>query len=164
MQRVAVMGLCAAVSLVGCGGGNADPKSQDVAVWVLEQGGEMSLVDKSLPVKQKSDLPGEPFGITRIDLKGKKVTDADLEKLSELTNLRELNLYNTRVGDAGLEHLKAIPTLEELELSNTQVTDQGLDTLAEFPSLKKVFLRNTVVTDSAVEELQNRRSDLTIYR
>ena len=44
------------------------------------------------------------------------MTDAGLEHLKGLTQLRVLNLANTKVTDAGLEHLKGLTQLRMLYL------------------------------------------------
>ena len=43
------------------------------------------------------------------------MTDAGLEHLKGLTQLRELNLNDTQVTDAGLEHLKGLTQLQSVE-------------------------------------------------
>jgi len=48
--------------------------------------------------------------IVTVDLRGKQVTDAGLEHLKGLTNLRTLHLQHTQVTDAGVNELKkALP-------------------------------------------------------
>jgi hypothetical protein len=60
---------------------------------------------------------------------GPQVTDAGLEHLKELTDLRRLDLDGSQVTDAGLQRLKGLTNLIQLELSDTQVTDAGLEHL-----------------------------------
>ena len=69
-----------------------------------------------------------------------QVTDAGLEHLKGLANLRVLQLLNTKVTDAGLEHLKGLTSLRDLHLWNTQVTDDGVKELQEaLPNCKARF-------------------------
>ena len=42
-----------------------------------------------------------------------------------------LFLNNTKVTDAGLEHLKGMTNLRKLTLVDTQVTDEGVDKLQQ---------------------------------
>ena len=59
-----------------------------------------------------------------------QVTDAALEHLNEVKNLRYLVLSGSSVTDAELEHLKGLNNLASLELRRTMVTGAGLDRLA----------------------------------
>ncbi len=53
------------------------------------------------------------------------MTDAGMEHLKGLSQLRVLRLDDTPVTDAGLERLKCVTTLELLGLDGTKVTDAG---------------------------------------
>ena len=59
------------------------------------------------------------------------MTDAGLEHLKGLSNLRSLDLSNTGVTDAGLEHLKGLKSLRSLDLRHTKVSDEGVSRLQE---------------------------------
>ena len=74
----------------------------------------------------------------RVVLVGTDVTDAGLEQLKDLTQLRWLDLGGTRITDVGLEHLKGLTQLEVLSLDGTEVdhgrragAPQGLDATPE---------------------------------
>ena len=58
-----------------------------------------------------------------------EVADDDLEVLSGLASLRELNLFDTRITDAGMQHLNGLPELSELSLFDTQVSDARVEEL-----------------------------------
>ncbi len=73
----------------------------------------------------------EPARITRIYLDRTDVTDAGLENLKGLTNLKGLSLDSTQVTDTGLKHLKGLSHLEELSVLNTQVTPEGVKKLQQ---------------------------------
>src|ERR1700687_868381 len=77
--------------------------------------------------------PGKP--IVGVDLKGARITDAELKELKDLKELRELNLFGTPVTDAGLKELKDLKNLQTLSLSYTPVTDAGLE---ELKALKRL--------------------------
>ena len=94
-----------------------------------------------------------------------QVTDAGLEHLKRLTNLHYLTIGNLQVSDAGLKHLKELPNLAELSLDGTLVSDAGLEHLEEMTNLQSVWLRNTQVTDDGVKKLKNALGDhLEIFR
>src|SRR5579872_5181984 len=78
-----------------------------------------------------------------------ELTDAGIEHLTELTEIRSLNLKTTMVSDAGLVFLRKMTKLEVLDLNGTQVTDAGLVNLKDMTSLIALDLSNTEVTDAA---------------
>ena len=57
------------------------------------------------------------------------ITDADLEHLKGLGQLRKLYLGGPGITDHGLEHLKGLNQLQELQLICTAVTDRGTEEL-----------------------------------
>ena len=56
-----------------------------------------------------------------------ELSDAGLQHLEGLTQLRGLSLGDTEVSDAGLEHLKGLAQLQSLNLSSTKVSDAWLE-------------------------------------
>jgi hypothetical protein len=60
-----------------------------------------------------------------VDLGRTKVTDAGLQHLAGLKQLRALDLNNTQVTDAALKHLAGLKQLRELDLFLTKVTAKG---------------------------------------
>ena len=66
------------------------------------------------------------------------MTDAGIQGIEGLTQLRELNLGDTAVGDAGLDRLKGLEQLQLLVLYGTKVTDEGVSRLqAGIPKCEK---------------------------
>ena len=92
--------------------------------------------------------------LTKLDLDGTKVVDADLMQLKRLAQLESLSLNRTNVTDAGLEHLKAMTQLSNLELYETTVSDAGLEHLNGLAQLKFLMLKRTNVTATGVNQLQ----------
>jgi hypothetical protein len=82
------------------------------------------------------------------------VSDAGLEHLKGLTNLRGLAFGYTQVSDAGIEHLKGLTNLRALSLGSTQVTDAGLEHLKGLTNLRQLYLHDTQVTDAGLEHLK----------
>ena len=64
-----------------------------------------------------------------VSIGGANVTEAALEHLKGLTNLKVLWLINTKVTDAGLEHLSGLTNLENLYVIGTKVSDEGVKKL-----------------------------------
>ena len=71
--------------------------------------------------------PNKP--VIEVDLRDTRVTDADLQLLKDLPDLRVLILggtQGTKVTDKGLEHLKGSVNLHRLHLYGTPITAEGL--------------------------------------
>ena len=88
----------------------------------------------------------------------KKVTDAGLVHLKDLTNLQSLSLANTQVTDAALVHLKGMTNLQSLSLADTQVTDAALVHLKGMTNLQSLSLANTQVIDAGLLHLKGMAS------
>ena len=80
-------------------------------------------------VTRDETLPGRP--VVEVDLSRTPITDASLEQLKELKDLRELRLSETPITDAGLKNLKEFKGLEYLDLTGTPITDAGLKDLKQ---------------------------------
>ncbi len=109
---------------------------------------------KLLPALRKLDVGG----IQRVDsgLWGLALTDANLEQIAALTQLRSLNLSGANLNDFGgadrpertlsrtelrdISKLKALVNLEVLDLSNTPVSDDALEALRALPKLRELRL------------------------
>jgi hypothetical protein len=89
-----------------------------------------------------------------LELNDTPVTDAGLEHVGGLDQIQDLYLSRTKVTDAGLRHIRRLTRLQELRLVGTQVTDAGLEHLRELPQLHKLYLANTLVTDSGAKRLR----------
>jgi thiol-disulfide isomerase/thioredoxin len=127
-------------------------------------------------VTRDQTIPGMP--VVGMDLSGTAVTDADLSLLSDLPQLRTLNLHRTGVSDAGLQHLKSLSSLTTLTIGDTRITNAGLKALTgltqlqliglhaarvndegakhlkEFPHLKSLFLSKSDVTDESMKTVK----------
>ncbi|MFN2603553.1 MAG: ankyrin repeat domain-containing protein [Gemmatimonadaceae bacterium] len=84
-----------------------------------------------------------------------QMTDAILERISELDHITTLDLSNSRaVTDRGLSYLARMPQLEEIDLSGCTISDRGLEVLRELPELKTFRLyHQRGITDSGVANL-----------
>jgi hypothetical protein len=89
-----------------------------------------------------------------VDLDGKPATDADLDNLTPLADLKILNLSGSRITDAGLAKLAPLKRLKFLYLFKTDITDAGLEHLKELPRLEVLCLDQTLITDTGVKALE----------
>lgn len=112
------------------------------------------------------------------DLRGRKITAADVQSLSGLifleslrldraelndenvaaiarmSDLTELSLTYTKLSDEGLRDLIRLPKLEKLHLTGVPVTDDGVALLASMSSINELFIRWTKITNDGAERLR----------
>ena len=77
---------------------------EDAIAALLELGAEIERNDEEQVVELKQN--GKNY----------ELTNADLENLRKLTNLKSPKLYNYKITDAGLDHLASLTNLERLTL------------------------------------------------
>ena len=88
-----------------------------------------------------------------VSLNDTGITDEGLKQLARCANLRVLYLHRTRISDKGLRHLAGMSRLETLELSRTPITDAGLKELQGFKNLRQLGLSSSGITDEGLIEL-----------
>ena len=88
-----------------------------------------------------------------MNLGGTTITDAGLEHLKGLTQLRGW-IFGTKSQTGGLEHLKGLTQLGELDIADTKVTDAGLAQLKGLTHLGELNLAGTRITDAGLEHLK----------
>lgn len=137
---------------------------RNVAVWVLNTGGHVTIStgSASTRITRIRDLPDGPLNILAIawDIypgdRNTHVTDTELERLRNLSSLRELDLWASEVTDAGLSSIENLTALERLELNQTKITDAGLKRLERMKNLRHLGLAETNVSPAAVRSLRRR--------
>jgi len=82
------------------------------------------------------------------------VNDDTLIRLAPQTNVTRLYLRGTKITDAGLEHLRGLTQLHKLDLAETQVTDAGIPTLSAIKSLKTLDVSDTRITEQGIAALR----------
>lgn len=115
-----------------------------------------SLFDK----KQLTELTDIKKQIVSLSLAKMPVKDADLKTISELENLRHLNLSFTQITGSTLTELKKLKFLTSLSLSGTNIKAEQLNQLKDFPELKTVFVWKTNTTTTAIEAVQKQISQI----
>jgi Leucine-rich repeat (LRR) protein len=99
--------------------------------------------------------PNHP--VIEVDLSNTGVTNADLQLLKDLPDLRVLILggtQGTKVTDKGLEHLKGSVNLQRLHLYGTPITDEGLVHLKGLTDLRLLNLVGTRVSTDGLKHLK----------
>jgi Leucine-rich repeat (LRR) protein len=99
--------------------------------------------------------PNNP--VIEVDLRNTGVTDADLQLLKDLPDLRVLILggpQGTKVTDKGLEHLKGSVNLQRLHLYGTPITDEGMVHLKGLTDLRLLHIVGTRVSPDGLKHLK----------
>jgi len=91
-----------------------------------------------------------------------KINDSSLTAVSDLTNLRRLQLSNTPITDAGLKKLSRLKELTSLNLVGTPITAKGIIQLRDLKKLKFLYLYKTSVSQSEMEELKKNFPETTL--
>ena len=102
--------------------------------------------------------------IVEIDLAGAHLGPTDLANISNLKNLKKVNLSSSNVTDDELAALEKMEKLEWLNLFSTGITDAGLAHLAGIKTLHRLYLFETKVTDAGVDTLKKASPTLSIDR
>ena len=128
-------------------------------VAVAQRPDERDSVDKIAKLggrfRVDPEKPNNP--VIEVDLRNTGVTDADLQLLKDLPDLRVLILggtQGTKVTDKGLEHLKGSVNLQRLYLYGTPITDEGLVHLEGLTDLRLLHLVGTRVSTDGLKHLK----------
>jgi len=81
------------------------------------------------------------------------ISDAGVKHIAGLTKLQILRFYGAEITDSGLLHLTRLTQLRELRLECTGITDVGLEVLRSLRLLEDLNLANTNLTDAGLEHL-----------
>lgn len=87
--------------------------------------------------------------------KNTDITDAGIETVVRLPNLRGLFLGGSRIADKSLAHLGKNNTIEVLGLGFCDITDEGIQQLRHMPRLTALYLNETHVTQEGIEQLKS---------
>ena len=80
-------------------------------------------------------------------------TDAGLEQLKDLPQLRALELHASRFTDASLSHLKGLAQIEQLNLMDTAVSGEGLEQLKDLSQLRTLSFSGKL-SDAGLQHLK----------
>jgi hypothetical protein len=80
------------------------------------------------------------------------ITDAGLDHIVKLTNLKQLNLFGCiYVTDTGLEKLTALKSLQDLSVGESSITVGGLSCLNKLPNLVRLDFHGVRQDDSGLD-------------
>ena len=143
------------------------PAAASITTPAISQEQVVAEIEKcGATVKRDGNAPDGAVVEVIFDRKSSQgVTEAGLEHLEGLKELRTLNLANTKVTDGGLEHLKGLSQLVTLNLGCTNVTDEGLAKLKGLNRLENLNLLITKVSDAGLAHLEglSQLRSLSVY-
>lgn len=90
------------------------------------------------------------------------ITDAQLDGISGLSNLRVLYLNYTGISDAGLEKISGLTELRLLSLVGTGISDSSIRTLEKLKHLTKLFLYQTTLSDDAIRAFSEAHKEIEL--
>ena len=111
--------------------------------------------------QQDRTAPGAP--ITSVTILGAKISDADLRRLGQLTQLKSLHCTGSAFPAQSLQHIATLRKLETLGLAGTSITDQSLKPLGQLVGLRFLYLGNTQITDPGLCHLGPLRQLRQLY-
>jgi hypothetical protein len=100
--------------------------------------------------------------LVMLRLDGMRLSAADIDLVSRLSDLEHLSLRSTTITDADLSKLARLGKLKGIALDETAIGDEGVIGLAEFPALRTVCLRKVKAGPEAVRVLKAKRPKLGI--
>lgn len=97
-----------------------------------------------------------------LSLSHTSISDAQIDALVGLRNLRVLYLNGTKVTDAGLSKLSSLTELRSLSLVGTSVTDASVATFIKLKNLTNLFVYQTSLSRQGIEKLLEIHGEIKI--
>jgi Leucine-rich repeat (LRR) protein len=175
-----------AVSVAGCPGCGTGDSAERKALAALEEKSAVqasinseqqvvslksaSLLDadattlREYPKLQKLVLSGSRVGksltvlsdltqLRELELENTDITDVEMKSLAALSNLQVLNLAGCNITDEGLQHLKTLIDLQSLNLNRTKIRGAGLASITSLSKLETLSLQETELQASEIPSL-----------
>jgi hypothetical protein len=126
-------------------------------------------VPKLQTLKVQTRLGNEilPWIVALNDLRALSIraplTDAGMEQLSELGQLRSLELVQTQVRGSGIDKLISLPRLQELAFEGGLVDDSDIEALARLKTVNQIVLAGTRVTRAGWHRLASMVPDKHVF-
>lgn len=119
----------------------------------------VTLTGWSYPAERYALLASRPDTVV-LQMANKDVTDETLKYVSQLKNLRELDLSESSISDDGLAVIMSLPKLTSLRVSGTAITDAGFSThIAPAKGLLKLDVQRTKISGKLLRGWKNENSD-----
>lgn len=122
---------------------------ESALIPLIDRGARFTFVGD--PFRSRKDIPNED--IEDLNFSQVTVTDADVEILLPLINLKGISFWNAPISDRSIELLAKLPRLERLNLCGTQITDASISTLIAM-RLSYIDVAQTLLSQEGVETLR----------
>jgi serine/threonine protein kinase/WD40 repeat protein len=160
-------------------------RNRELAKWLAERRVEFSFESLGMPARGNSNpfMELDEFSVSGIAFGSNPIaTDADMERLTGLRELRSLKLVNCKLTIRGLGKLTGLESLVHLDLSGIDLTsfdfdvlressnlrtlrllhcnvshDQMLDILRLFPELEELEILGSPITDASIATIDQLR-------
>jgi len=93
-------------------------------------------------------------GLQELNLQGTRILGTGLKYITKLYSLKSLWLDDTHVDDDSLRHLRNLTSLKYLSLMNANISDEGLSYLANLRKMEYLDIRNTQVSNEGLIHLK----------
>lgn len=100
--------------------------------------------------------------IASLNLSGTSLNNAQLKKLSALTQLIKLRIDKTTISSEGLSSLATLPHLKMINAYSTQVNDDIFEKLPKFSALEDLYLSMSPVSTEAAKHAQKQFPHINI--
>jgi len=108
-------------------------------------------------------LPSQS-GLKHLHLRGPQATDQGLASLKGLSGLEDLYIWeSTLISDAGIENLKDLVNLKNLHLDKSKVTDEGFRHLARLTKLEHLVLEDHSFSDKGLAAVMGMKHLTWLY-
>ena len=88
--------------------------------------------------------------LTKLFLNKNEITDAGIEKISNLSNLRYLDLRYNKLTSVSAKHISSILTITQLSLSNNSFDDESTVDISKIQQLRYLDLSGNKITEKSV--------------
>jgi len=132
--------------------------AQDQRLWV-EFAGIASEVDDSMAARVLTPLLAR---VAELGLARSQVGDATLELCARMPELTKLDLRGTKVTAGGLRKLQGHGKLAELVLGETRLSAEAVASIASLPSLRRLSVWKCGLDEGTVKTLRERCANVVI--
>lgn len=122
--------------------------------------GLVSFADKKSKRKLAHSIVSRGWGrfdgdneIIHLNLPNQSISDEDVKRISQFTQLQTLDLANNPITNRGLSELRDLTALTYLNVAGTQINDEGLSQLDTLTNLQNLNTKKTKVTFTGLRGL-----------
>src|SRR5882724_1357851 len=137
-------------------------EEREIAAWILRLGGQVMIDGVDRPIGDPFDLPARDFRIVVVDMHGTITEPKDLERLSKLSQVRELYIparvwspvsdVKAPFADESFQYYTGMHSLEKFQAGLTtlawlDIGDEGVKRMAPLTQLKDLRVALTTIKD-----------------